>query len=318
LEGIKEMTESELLYIKTIVEEKSISRAAEKLFISEPSLSKCIRKIEFDLGTKFFVRRGTGLVPTLAGEEYYKVANEILKIYGDFKNEVCDINNLKKGKLILGTTRYLATYLLPIILPAYKEKYPNIEIDLIEENSFELKKTLLSGELDLAIMHMSPLNELSSNTKLEFIILLKDPFLLATRKQHPLKKYSRMVNGLPYPEVDIKRFIDEPFILIRNGQKIREVSELIFQRANFYPHNVTLVTKSFETARRLACMGMGVTFVPLQYSRLFGENFQCDYYCIEDKYSPFWTLGIAIKRNSYTSRATKAMIQIIEQSIGNN
>ena len=91
------MTSKELLYINTIAEEKSISKASRKLFISQPSLSQAVQRIEEHLGTILFKRTNTGLILTVAGEKYYKMANQILKIYDDFKTEINDINDMKTG-----------------------------------------------------------------------------------------------------------------------------------------------------------------------------------------------------------------------------
>ena len=136
------MTERELLYVKTIAEERSISGAAKKLFMTQPSLSSCVQKIESALGTRLFQRTSTGLVLTFAGERYYQVAQDILKIYNDFEIEVSDINNLKKGRVTIGITVYLATFILPVVLPVFKKLCPNIELAIVEKNSTELEKSL--------------------------------------------------------------------------------------------------------------------------------------------------------------------------------
>ena len=139
------MTYKELLYVKTIAEEKSISKASRKLYISQPSLSQAIQRIEESLGTILFKRTNTGLLLTLAGEKYYKMANQILKIYDDFRLEVNDINEMKTGKINIGITMHLSVYVLPIILPKFKEVCPFIDIFVFENNSTELEKLLLSG-----------------------------------------------------------------------------------------------------------------------------------------------------------------------------
>lgn len=92
------MTRKELLYVKTIADEKSLSRAADKLFIAQPSLSISLQKIEESLGVKLFQRTNRGTLLTFAGERYYQMAQDILKIYNDFEIEVSDINNLKKAE----------------------------------------------------------------------------------------------------------------------------------------------------------------------------------------------------------------------------
>lgn len=91
------MTSKELLYVKTIAEEKNISKAAQKLFVAQPSLSQSLQRIEDALGTRLFNRTAGGLTLTYAGEKYYQMAAQILKMYDDFETEVSDINNLRPG-----------------------------------------------------------------------------------------------------------------------------------------------------------------------------------------------------------------------------
>lgn len=308
------MTESELIYVKTIAEEKSITQAANKLFLTQPSLSKCIKKIESSLGTKLFKRTSTGLILTYAGEKYYQFAVEILKKYDDFKIEITDINNLKKGLVRIGITRFLATYLLPIILPKFKQRCPNIDINIFEDNSTELEKALSYGKLDFAIMHTIPGQEESNHQNIDFYPLSKDPFLLAISKNHNLSTYSVKVEGLKYPKIDLTLFADEPFIMISLNQRIRQVTDMIMKIADIKPH-VILTTKNYETARRLTCEGIGITFVPELYSQIFISNKQPNYYYIDDKYSPYWTTCVAIQRNAYVSKAANLFIKMTSKEL---
>ena len=310
------MTERELLYVKTIAEERSISGAAKKLFMTQPSLSSCVQKIESALGTRLFQRTSTGLVLTFAGERYYQVAQDILKIYNDFEIEVSDINNLKKGRVTIGITVYLATFILPVVLPVFKELCPNIELAIVEKNSTELEKSLSSGEVDFALMHMLPHEESSSHTNTDFYPLIKDPLVLVTKKDHPLKQFVRARAGAAYPQIDLTKFAGEPFVMVTKLQKIRQVADLILHKAQIHPP-VILTTKSYETARRLACEGIGVTFTPLQYLQIFPGNYSPDYYFVAEEYTPYWTLCVAVQKNAYVSRAAKVFIRIVSEKYGN-
>ena len=309
------VTERELLYVKIIVEERSISKAAKKLFLTQPSLSNCIQKIEMQLGTKLFKRTNTGLIPTFAGERYYQVAVDIMKIYNDFEIEVSDINSLKKGRIVLGITLYLATYVLPIILPKFKERCPNIEVYIVERNSTELDKALASGEIDFAIMHTFPFCKHSHSKNVDIYPLFKEPILLVTAKDHPLRQYAVHNNDLEYPQIDLTLFANEPFILLNKEQKIRHVSDSILQKANINPM-IILTTKSYETARRLSCEGIGITFVPLQYLQIFPGIYQPAYYYIDEKYGPYWTMCVAVQKNAYISKAAQLFIQIVNERFG--
>ena len=312
------MTERELLYVKTIADEKSISKAAQKLFLTQPSLSKCLQGIESKLGTKLFKRTNTGLILTFAGERYYKIATDILKICNDFEIEISDINNLKRGRITIGFTNYLATQMLPVILPMFKGKCPNIEVFISEKNSTELEHALSLGEIDFAVMHTSPIYGVNNSlNNVDFYPLYKDPFILAAKKNHPLSQYAVKTDGYKYPKIDIPLFANEPFIMVNRGQRIRQVSELILQKANINP-SIALITKSYETARRLACQGIGVTFVPEQYSRIFTGIYEPDYYSIDEKYSAYWTLCIAVQKNAYISKAAQLFIRMVSERYGSN
>lgn len=309
------MTERELLYVKTIVEEHSISKAAQKLYVSQPSLSTCIQKIEKQLGTKLFNRTNNGLVQTFAGERYYKLALDVMKIYRNFEIEMSDINNLKKGRIVLGITVYLATHVLPIILPAFKKQCPNIEVQIIEENSKNLDKALLAGDINFSVMHAFLNNEPGENTMVDIYHLFKDPFLLVTKKNHSLKKYAQQDSGLEYPKIDLTLFKKEPFILLNEGQKIRQISDLILQQAAFEP-NVILVTKSFETARRLSSEGVGVSFIPRQYIDIFSNSYEADYYYLDQKYNPYWSLCVKVQQHAYLSKAERLFIRMLGSAFG--
>ena len=309
------MTERELLYVKTVADEKSLSKAAHKLFLTQPSLSVCIQKIEATLGVKLFKRTNSGLLLTFAGERYYQIATDILKIYSDFQIEVSDINNLRKGRITVGITVYLATYMLPIILPAFKEQCPNIEVFIVEKNSTELDKALASGEIDFSIMHTFPFNEHANSPSADIYPLFKDPLVLVTKKNHPLREHAVPVEGLDYPQIDLTLFADEAFIRLNHEQKIGQVTDQILQKANLHPVTA-LTTKSYETARRLACEGLGVTLVPRQYLDIFPGNYYPDYYYIDEKYSPYWTMCVAVPKNAYISKAAQLFIRMVSERFG--
>lgn len=303
------MNDRELLYIKTITETKSISKAAKKLFIAQPSLSQALQKIEDNIGTKLFIRNRDGMKLTLAGEKYYLTAIKILNIYNDFKSEVSYINDLKSGRITIGITSFLGTYLLPKLLPQYIERYPNIEIYIKEESSTALEKALADATVDFAIMHYHPFN---AKNFIDYDLLYRDPFLLVTQGNHPLTKDARKDKNYPYPLIDIRLFENENFILMDRGKRIRQVSDNIFYEIEIHP-NSCLTLKNFETARRLASMGYGVTFVPMEYTKVFTGQYPSDYYFIDGVESAYWDTCIATRKNMYLSKAAKVFIELVHE-----
>lgn len=308
------MNDRELLYIKMIVECKSISEAAKKLFIAQPSLSQALQKIEEDIGTQLFIRNHDGMKLTLAGEKYYLTATEILNIYNDFKNEVTYINDLKKGRITIGISNFMGTYLLPKLIPLYMKDFPNIEINIKEENSSVLERSLIDGSIDFAIMHYHPLN---ANDSIRYDLLYKDPFLLVTQKGHALSKYSKADEKFPYPLIDINLFKDDNFILLEKNKRIRQVCNHIFNEEGFNPKN-SLTLNNYETARRLASVGYGVTLIPLQYIKIFEGQYESDYYFIIDNKNAYWDTCVATNHNMYLSKASKIFIEMTRKYFGTN
>ncbi|SEJ00481.1 LysR substrate binding domain-containing protein [Propionispira arboris] len=143
----------------------------------------------------------------------------------------------------------------------------------------------------------------------------EDPFLLVTQKDHFLKKYAQQDSGSEYPKIDLALFKKEPFILLNEGQKIRQISDLILQEAAFEP-NVILITKSFETARRLSSKGLGVSFIPRQYIGIFPNAYEADYYYIDQKYMPYWTLCVKAQQHAYMSKAERLFIRMLGSQFG--
>ena len=304
------VNERELLYIKAIAETKSISKAAKKLFIAQPSLSQALQKIEENIGTKLFVRNHDGMKLTLAGEKYYLTAIEILNIYNDFKNEVTYINDLKRGRITIGITNFLGTYLLPKLLPQFTQRYPGIEVYIREESSTVLENSLAEATIDFAIMHYHPFSE---KKFIDYDLLYRDPILLATQRDHLLSKHAFLKgNKDAYPTINIQWFRDEKFILMDKGKRIRQISDNIFHEAGIKP-NICLSLKNFETARRLASTGYGIAFVPMEYTKVFKGQYETDYYFIEGIENAYWDTCIATRKDMYLSKIAQVFIQTIHE-----
>lgn len=301
------MTHKELLYVKTIAEEKSISKASKKLFISQPSLSQAVQRIEENLGTSLFTRTNSGLLLTFAGERYYQLATNMLKMYDDFLIEISDINEMKTGRINIGITTHLSTFVLPSVLPKFKERCPFIDVYIIEKNSTELEKSLLLGEIDFAVMHEP--KKLNSG-QINYESLVKDPFLLAMSPDNPLVKHGIKLPDKIYPVIDFKLLTDEPFIMLQKEKRIRHVTDSIFEKAEVDP-NIILTVKNFETAKRLASQDIGLTFVPLQYSKISSYDYTPSYFFIDDSYEANWTMCIATLKSSFLSKADNLFLDIV-------
>ena len=309
------MTSRELLYIKTIADEKSITRAAQKLYLTQPSLSHCVTTIEKQLGTRLFRRTSGGLILTYAGEKYYRMACEVLRIYGAFEAELAEESELERGRVTFGITNYLACDLLPRMLPAFHREHPGIEIRVVEETTDELQRRLLSGRLDFAIMHTGAGDGASEDPGLSHEVLRRDPFLLLAPPDHPHMDKPVLPEGETLYQLDPAHLSGEPFLMVSKGQRIRHVADRVLAKAGISP-KIVFVSRNFETLRRLCAEGMGYTFIPSHYIGLLGgEEYRPAYYAIPDRYNAYWDLSVVTLKDTYLSRAAKAFLTSFKKSI---
>ena len=142
----------ELLYVQMIFEERSITRAAEKLHIAQPSLSKFLSALESKQGYRIFDRSTTPLSLTEEGAEYLKTVRTILNLSQDLERKIGEIHDLQRGSLHVGIPMARAFYSLPEVLPRFMSLYPGIRIFITEAPASELEEQILQGKLDLIII----------------------------------------------------------------------------------------------------------------------------------------------------------------------
>lgn len=304
------MTQKELLYVKTVADEKSISKAAKTLFLAQPSLSQSIQRIEDSLGTSLFIRTPNGLTLTYAGERYYHMAVQILQMYADFEIEISDINNLRTGRIHMGITNHLGTLVLPAILPRFCELCPFIQLSITEETSHHLEQKLLSSQLDFAIMH-SPIENAQPQIQYEF--LLRDPFVIALAANHPLLDRAEEIPGYPFPVLDIKLLKNETFLMLPPQQRIRQVTNSVLVKAGIHQPKMRITLRNFQTIQTLAAQGLGVTLLPSQYVSLTNPASQPVFCSIHEKYDAGWDLSIATLKNRFLSKADHLLIRIAKE-----
>lgn len=289
-----------------IAQEKSVSKAAEKLYMTQPALSLFLNRLENSLGVRLFSRGGGGLFPTYAGERYLSVAEKIVKLCNDFDAELCDINRLHKGRLRIGATVHLGSYVFPIMLPLYKKRYPNIEILITEGNSGILEKALAHNELDLALMHIPFLT-----FEAPYELIAHDPFVIVIAKDSAIAEYIYIKDKCRW--IDPIHLKNEKFILAYPVQRVRQITDRVLKLAGITP-DISFITSSVETALRVASVGMGITMMPESYIQLF----TCPvtpYFChLEEKYQAYWTFVAAWPKDSELSGPGREFIRILKEN----
>lgn len=140
----------ELNYVLAIAKYQNITKAAEALYVSQPTLSKFLIGLEDELGIKLFRKLGHKYVLTYAGERYVDHALQIQRLKNDLDIELADIIKRDVGVLNVAFARMRCTYVLPGSLPAFKKKYPNVKVNVFEGSSDENDRRVLEGQADIA------------------------------------------------------------------------------------------------------------------------------------------------------------------------
>ncbi len=176
----------ELNYLIAIAEEKSISKAAERLYMAQSSLSQFLQTLESSLDSKLFVRTSRGVRPTEAGNIMLKYAYATLAEYHRTQDEIQDLKDLKSGSVILGISGFRGSYLLPPVLNAFKLDYPGIRVRIVERNSMALEQMLLNGEIDVALLVLPV-----SDSRIQPTFVMNDEICLIAHENHPIMDFAR-------------------------------------------------------------------------------------------------------------------------------
>lgn len=254
-------------YVYEVYKEKSFSKAASNLFISQPSLSANVKRVEKRIGYPIFDRSTKPLQLTECGRNYIQAVEKILNIEKNFEDYIRDWGDLKTGSLNIGGSNFFSSWVLPPLIADFSRKYPAIRISLIEETTANLSQLLQCGKLDLMI----------DNCKLdehifERSIYQKETLLLAVPKnfavnqklldfQIPINDIRNgCVNFEEIPAVPIRSFEDEPFIILHSDNDSGKRALKICQENHFTPNIVFNIDQQM-TAYNIACSGMGITFI---------------------------------------------------------
>lgn len=304
-------------YVYELYKQKSFTNASKKLFISQPSLSAAIKNIENKLGAQLFERTGHGLELTEVGKEYINAAEQILKVENEFKKILGDIYNLERGSIIVGGANYVSSYILPGIITKFRGLYPNISIELIEANSYNLNKMLLNGDIDIVVDSLDEFDELTKYA------LCKEKIYLCVPKDHEINKglekhqikpetIRNSADDLNVIEpVSINVFKDERFILLKEENDMYARTSKIFQKRHIEP-NVIFSVDQLNISYALADSGLGLCFITDTFFKYGSYRENVVLYKIEEGIDER-TLYIAHVNNKYCSKAMRELINIAQE-----
>lgn len=240
----------QLLYFVAVAETRHFTRAAERVHVSQPSLSQQIKALENELGAELFSRARGNITLTDAGEALLPLARRILADADTARIEVQELAQLRRGRVRLGATPSLCTGLLPDVLRAFHDRHPGIQLLIEEGGSHDLVRELARGALDLALIVLPLPAGSPALTTIE--LLQEDLVVVSSAAEVPPGSGS---------SVRVADLRDAPLVMFRHGYDLRELTVAACRAEGFEPA-FTVEGGEMDAVLGFVRAGLGVAVVP--------------------------------------------------------
>lgn len=245
------MNTKHLSYILEIAEEKNITKAAEKLYVSQSTLSQCLANLEQELGTPLFYRYSKELVPTPAGLCYLEGARRMMDIKKQVYDEIARMTSKLPLSFSVGISSQSGLRVFSRVTALYKNKYPNVTFQIVEDHSLPMIKMLNSGKLDMALLAIDDTDRIST----AYELLWKEELLLAIPDS---PAFSHYFDG---DRISWENMDQAPFILSPHGTIIRELEETMMKEHKIQPYVICEISSKSAVISMLK-EGLGISLVP--------------------------------------------------------
>ncbi len=291
------MTLTELKYIVAVARERHFGRAAEACFVSQPTLSVAIRKLEDELGVQLFERGNAEVTVTPVGELIVEEAQQVLEQTNTIREIAQQGKDPLSGPLRVGVIYTIGPYLLPHLVPQMIGQTPEMPLILQENFTVKLLESLRQGEIDVAIL-ADPFSDAGLVTQAVY----DEPFIVAVPKKHPWSRRKR----IPSPELKA-----ETMLLLGTGHCFRDhVLEVCPELARYSQATggiqKTFEGSSLETIRHMVASGIGITVLPLSAVSSEGRDALLDYIPFESP-APVRRVSLAWRKSYPRRKAIDAL-----------
>ena len=248
------MDEKHMQYVLTVLKEGSFTNAAKKLYVSQPSLSQIIKTAESNLGAPIFDRSTDPITLTPAGQLYVEAARQVTTISTNLRKQVEELSKEEFGTIRLGISVQRGMELLPELYPRFKKRFPHVGLELHEQGSATMEKSVLEGEVGIALLTTFPRHE-----ELVYDLIQKEQLVLIVNRECELAK--RIAPGTP---IDILEARDETFVSSQSGHSVRTIQDSLFITRDMKP-KIDLVTISIEVGKHVVAASPVVMACPDSY-----------------------------------------------------
>lgn len=309
-------------YFMAAAETGNITRAAERLHISQQALSDCISRLEAELGCRLFERR-QGLELTYGGRKYREAAEKMLDLHRQTLEMLSDINDSARGELRIGISYTRGQTILPMVLPEFMRRFPLAEVSVREDSTRVLESLLERGEIDVMI-GFAPfrIDRAVSfplmRDRLHLVIpkgLMRERWGSDERAEERLRAFRA--------GHDISVFRDFPFVMLKEGDRIRTITDQVFKKARVRPR-IRFETGNTQTALALAAEGIGIAVCPELFlsSNYVASGAAGSYIRSLVEVCPLFdeslsdTIAIGYNRDRYCTKIAESFIRLCREKTG--
>ena len=284
MDRFRNITIQQMEAIISLVAERSFSRAAEKMFLTQPALTKNIKNIEDSLGVRVVNRDNTGISLTPEGKILYDYACRIIKLRNEATEKILKMQEKTGGDIYVGASTIPATYILPRALSAFRKNQDNVNVHVQTADSEETLNMVLDNEVEIGFIGKMPLNR-----TLIARPLWRDRLVLAVPADHRWRKKK---------SIALEELMKEPFVLREKGSATRDILEIYLKESKstgLAQFNVCAELGSSEAIKEAIIAGLGVSIISihavrrelkqglLREIRLDGGNIERDFYLVHQK-----------------------------------
>lgn len=289
------MDTRKLQYFVEVAQTGSFTRAAERLLVAQPAISKSMQKLEDELQLVLFDRSEKSVTLTPEGKVLLGHARSILGSIEEARKEMEELRGLERGEIRIGLPSMFGSFYFPQIIKEFKKMYPSLHIGVVEEGTLQVRKLIERKEVDLGIIDIE-----HAGPDIEVIPLLTEEMVACFPAGHPLA--GRV-------SVTLQELYHEPLILFKEGYFQRKLIMETSQTANIVP-NITFSTNQLSLIRSLVAEGIGVTL----FLRIIADS---DPGLRPVSLDPpvFLQLGAGRNRNTYLSKASLTFLEFLKHSM---
>ncbi|HWS85601.1 MAG TPA: LysR substrate-binding domain-containing protein [Pyrinomonadaceae bacterium] len=290
-----EMTQLE--FFLQVIAEGSFSKAADAVGRTQPAVSIAIRRLEEEVGAPLFDRSQKTPTLTEAGQRIQDYAQRILALRDQARGAVAELRELKRGLVRVGANESTSLYLLPQVILSFREKHPDVKVEIYRHVSERLPREVLERNVDFAVLAFEPVDR-----DLESFCVLRDELSLILNPEHPLAKRE----GVTVEELGRESFLAHNVKTASRNRVVEVFAE------HHTPLNITLELATVETIKRFVQLNVGLAFVPHMCVREELERGTLATVPVKGL-TYVRTLWVTHRRNATFSHAAAAFLAVLRQ-----